>query len=68
MQENSIHKPTGTANETTPDTFPRSGDNFVTLAFLPDGVDFAAWAEAHGIVEDYQIALKAFKEDQEHEG
>jgi hypothetical protein len=63
MQENSIHKPPGTANETTPDTFPRSGDNFVTLAFLPDGVDFAAWAEAHAFVEDYRIALQAFEEE-----
>ncbi|PID65053.1 MAG: hypothetical protein CR977_02450 [Gammaproteobacteria bacterium] len=63
MQENSIHKPTGTANETTPDTFPRSGNNFVTLAFLPDGVDFAAWAEAHAFVEDCQVALLAFEEE-----
>lgn len=63
MQENSIHKPTRTANETTPDTFPRSGDNFVTLAFLPDGADFAAWAEAHAFVEDCRIALQAFEKE-----
>lgn len=63
MQPNSIHNPSDIESETTPHTFPRSGDNFVTLAFLPDGVDFTAWVEAHAFVEDCQIALQAFEEE-----
>lgn len=63
MQRESIHNPAPTENAQTKAPFPRSGDNFVTLGFLPDGVDFAAWAEAHAFVEDCQIALQAFEEE-----
>ena len=64
MPENSIHNPSDIENETTSTTFPRSGDNFVTLGFLPEATNLAAWAEAHTFVEDCQIALQAFKAEQ----
>ena len=66
MPENSIHNPSDIENETTPTTFPRSGDNFVTLGFLPETTNLAAWAEAHTFVEDCQIALQAFKAEQDN--
>ena len=65
MQENSIQNPAGAA--TAPGSltsFPLSGDNFETVAYLPDQADLAAWAEARDLVIDCQIALAAFETEQ----
>jgi len=65
MQENSIQNPAGAA--TAPEsltTFPLRGDNFETVAYLPEQADLAAWAEARDLVIDYQIALAAFEAEE----
>ena len=68
MQENSIQNPAGAATAPEPFTsFPLSGDNFETVAFLPEQADLVAWAEARDFVIDYQIALAAFEADQARE-
>ena len=68
MQENSIQNPADTANAPEPLTsFPLSGDNFETVAYLPEAVDLTAWAEARDLVIDYQIALAAFKAEKNKE-
>ena len=62
MQENSIQNPVGAA--TAPETFtsfPLNGDNFETVAFLPEQANLAAWAEARDFVIDCQITLAAFE-------
>ena len=62
MQENSIQNPADAATAPAPLTsFPLSGDNFETVAFLPEQADLAAWAEARDLVVDCQIALAAFE-------
>ena len=62
MQENSIQNPAGAATAPEPFTsFPLNGDNFETVAFLPEQADLAAWAEARDLVIDCQIALAAFE-------
>ena len=62
MQENSIQNPAVAANDPEPLTsFPLSGDNFETLACLPNQADLAAWAEARDFVIDCQIVLAAFE-------
>ena len=65
MQENSIQNPAGAATASEPLTsFPLSGNNFETVAFLPEQADLAAWAEARDLVVDCQIALAAFEAEQ----
>jgi len=65
MQENSIQNPAGAANAPASLTFfPSRGDNFETVAYLPDQANLAAWAEARDFVIDCQIALANFKPEQ----
>lgn len=65
MQENSIQNPAGAATAPEPLTpFPLRGDNFETVAYLPEQADLAAWAEARDFVIDCQIALANFEPEQ----
>ena len=68
MQENSIQNPAGAATAPEPFTsFPLIGNNFETVAFLPEQADLAAWAEARDFVTDCQITLAAFEAEQARE-
>lgn len=62
MQPKSISESVPVEHEhSTNPSFPRSGDNFSTVACL-DGIDDPqAFLEALALVRDYQVALGAFE-------
>lgn len=68
MQPKSIHKPACIENTRTPSTFPASGDNFKTVLKLDSHADMLALLEAMEFLDDYKVAMAAFKADLKRTG
>lgn len=68
MQPKSIHKPARAEHLPTPSPFPISGDNFTTVIKLDNEADTLALLEAMKFLDDYKVAMAAFKADLKRTG